>query len=394
MIIGFDAKRAFNNFTGLGNYSRTLIETLAKYYPENEYHLFTPKKIDHPRLDFIQSYPSVSVHFPTGFMRRIHPLWRSYFIANDISREKIDIFHGLSHELPLKIPKNVKTVVTIHDLIHEHYPQFYPIIDRKIYSWKFKSACEKADVVVAISEATKQDIMHFYKIEESKIKVIYQSCHPQFYTSVLPISAQNDNDFHLPNSTRSDNDPLSILNKNKHNLPKNYVLYVGTVNERKNLLGLVKSLQIIDNQLDIKLVVIGDGGDYLKKVKNYVLENHLESSVLFLSNIPFSDFPNIYRGAKALVLPSFQEGFGIPIIEALWSSCPVITSEGGCFPEAGGPDSIYINPHDSEAIAHAIERVVTDASLRERMILRGGEYVRKFHEQRIGEEWERLYRNL
>ena len=382
MIIGFDAKRAFNNFTGLGNYSRTLIETLAKYYPENEYHLFTPKIIHHPRLDFIQSYPSVSVHFPTGFMRKIHALWRSYFIANDISREKIDIFHGLSHELPLKIPKNVKTVVTIHDLIHEHYPQFYPFIDRKIYSWKFKSACEKADVVVAISEATKQDIMHFYKIEESKIKVIYQSCHPQFYEPSLE------------NAIISENTPLSILNKNKHNLPKNYVLYVGTVNERKNLLGLVKALQIIDNQLDIKLVVIGEGSEYFKKVKNYVLENDLQSSVLFLSNIPFSDFPSIYRGAKALVLPSFQEGFGIPIIEALWSSCPVITSEGGCFPEAGGPDSIYINPHDSAAIAHAIERVVTDASLRERMILRGCEYVQKFHEQRIGEELERLYMSL
>ena len=382
MIIGFDAKRAFNNFTGLGNYSRTLIETLAKYYPENEYHLFTPKKIDHPRLDFIQSYPSVSVHSPTGFMRKIHPLWRSYFIANDILREKIDIFHGLSHELPLKMPKNVKMVVTIHDLIHEHYPQFYPFVDRKIYSWKFKSACIKADVVVAISEATKQDIMHFYKIEESKIKVIYQSCHPQFYAPFLLRSAY------------SDNDPLSILDKNKHNLPKNYVLYVGTVNERKNLLGLVKALQIIDNQLDIKLVVIGDGGDYLKKVKNYVLESGMESRVLFLTNIPFSDFPTIYRQAKALVLPSFQEGFGIPIIEALWSGCPVITSEGGCFPEAGGPDSMYINPHDSEAIAHAIERVVMDASLHERMILSGREYVQKFHEQRIGEEWERLYRSL
>ena len=382
MIIGFDAKRAFNNFTGLGNYSRTLIETLAKYYPENEYHLFTPKKIDHPRLDFIQSYASVSVHFPTGFMRKIHPLWRSYLIANDISREKIEIFHGLSHELPLKMPTNVKTVVTIHDLIHEHYPQFYPFIDRKIYSWKFKSACEKADVVVAISEATKQDIMHFYKIEESKIKVIYQSCHPQFYTPLLT------------NSFHDDSNPLSILNKNKHNLPKNYVLYVGTVNERKNLLGLVKALQMIDNQLDIKLMVIGEGGDYFKKVKKYVLENNMQSRVIFLSNIPFSDFPDIYRQAKALVLPSFQEGFGIPIIEALWSDCPVITSEGSCFPEAGGPDSIYINPHDSVAIAHAIERVVTDESLRERMILRGGEYVQKFHEKRIGEEWERLYGSL
>ncbi len=369
MLIGFDAKRAFNNFTGLGNYSRTLIETLAKYYPENEYHLFTPKTNQNPRLDFLKSYPSVSVHFPTGIMRAAHPLWRAYFIRNDIKKYQIDIFHGLSHELPLNLPRNVKTVVTIHDLIHERYPEFYPFIDRKIYSWKFKSACKKADIIVAISEATKQDIIDFYHIEASKITVIYQSCHPQFYQNV----------------------PDVIDFKNKYNLPNNYLLYVGTVNERKNLLSLVKALQIVDNQLNMKLVVIGEGGDYFQKVKKYVIDNKMENRVLFYNHIPFSDFPSLYKYAQALVLPSFFEGFGIPIIEALWSGCPVITSEGSCFPEAGGPDSIYINPHNIDEIARAIERVITDENLRNQMILRGGEFVQKFHEERISAQWEKLY---
>ncbi len=386
MRIGFDAKRAFNNFTGLGNYSRTLIETLARYYPENEYHLFTPKTNQNPRLDFIKSYPSVSVYFPTGIMHSVHPLWRSYFIRNDIKKLRIDIFHGLSHELPFNVSKNVKTVVTIHDLIHERFPEFYPLTDRKIYSWKFKSACERADIVVAISEATKQDIIDFYHVDKNKIKVIYQSCHPQFY--------QNVNLSQRSQRTFLDSFLDTKAPDNTYNLPENYLLYVGTVNERKNLLGLVKALQIVDNSLDIQLVVIGEGGDYFQKVKKYVVENNMSNRVLFYNQIPFSDFPLLYKQAQALVLPSFFEGFGIPIIEALWSGCPVITSEGSCFPEAGGPDSMYINPHNIEDIARAIERVVTDQNLRKQMILRGRQFVQKFHEKIIGAEWDGLYKSL
>lgn len=372
MKIGFDAKRAFNNFTGLGNYSRTLIETLAHYYPEHEYRLYTPRYRDNPRLAFLKQYPSVSVVTPTGFNKKWRALWRSYSIKNDILRDKLDIFHGLSHELPLKIPKSVKTVVTMHDLIHEHYPQFYPFFDRKIYTAKFKYACNRADVVVAISEATKQDIIKLYGIDEHKIQVIYQSCHPQFYLNI----------------------PVTISTEISQQLPPQYLLYVGTVNERKNLLGLVKAIEMLESSVKIPLVVIGDGGEYFQKVKDYIHEKGLKSDIIFLKNVPFSDFPMIYKKAKTFILPSFQEGFGIPIIEALWSGCPVITSEGSCFPEAGGDAAIYINPHDSEAIAQAITKVLTDNELRERMILRGYTYVQRFHEKLIAEQWHQLYTEL
>ena len=179
MNIGFDAKRAFTNFTGLGNYSRTLIETLVRYYPDNAYHLFTPKTNDIPNFDFIKTQPSISIHTPLSvgtpleqYLRAFHPFWRSFSIKNEIEKANIDVFHGLSHELPFRMPKNVKTVVTIHDLIHERFPEYYPYIDRKIYSFKFKKACEMADVVVAISEQTKQDIVDFYKIDAHKILCI------------------------------------------------------------------------------------------------------------------------------------------------------------------------------------------------------------------------------
>ena len=375
MKIGYDAKRAFQNFTGLGNYSRTLIETLTTHFPENEYHLFTPKLNDIPRVTKVTTHPSVSVHLPLGSLNKKLPaLWRSYTINKDIQKTGIQIFHGLSHELPLSMPKNVRSVVTIHDLIHERYPDFYPFIDRKIYSFKFKKACQQADMVVAISQQTKRDIIDFYKIEPSKIQVIYQSCDPIFYK----------------------NRPLSNKSEivNKYNLPPQFMLYVGTINERKNLLGLLKALKVLENQQDMNLVIIGDGSAYFQKVKKYVIENGLQKRVCYVPKIDFRDLPTIYELARVFVLPSFFEGFGIPIIEALWSGTPVISSIDSCFEEAGGPDSIYIHPNDIDALAAAINGVWDNESLRSNMILRGSNFVKKFDDSSIAQQWIKLYQSL
>lgn len=381
MKIGYDAKRAFHNFTGLGNYSRTLIETLTTHFPENEYHLFTPKLNENPRVTKVTAHPSVKVHLPNGLQKKTSALWRSYAIKKDIQKSGIQIFHGLSHELPLSL-KSVRTVVTMHDLIHERYPEFYPFIDRKVYSYKFKKACQQADIVVAISEQTKRDIIDFYKIEPSKIQVIYQSCDPIFYKN--PIYSML--------APRLLGEGGIILKK--YNLPANFMLYVGTINERKNLLGLVQALKILESQQDINLVVIGEGKAYFEKVKKYVVEQGLQHRVRFIPKIDFTDLPTIYKLARIFVLPSFFEGFGIPIIEALWSGTPVISSVDSCFEEAGGADSIYINPHDIEALAASINEVWHNENLRNDMILRGGNFVQKFSDIQIGDEWIRLYKSL
>ncbi len=374
MKIGFDAKRAFHNFTGLGNYSRTLLETLADHYPTDELHLFSPKPNDSPRLKTLLDTPSVFPHFPTGFWRKMHPLWRSYGIFSDIQASGVQIFHGLSNELPIKLPPKVASVVTIHDLIFERYPNFYPRFDRFVYRQKFRRACQQADVVVAISEQTKQDIVDFYKIKSDKIKVIYQTCHRQFY---------------LQGKINSLN-KLAVLNQ--YNLPENYFLYVGTINERKNLLGIMQALKKLNKS--INLVVIGDGNAYLKTVKNYVQNNHLSNQIHWLPKVNFSDLPAIYAAAKALILPSFFEGFGIPIIESLWSGTPVITSIDSCFAEAGGDGALYINPSDNQALSDAILKINTDETLRNDLILRGSKFVQKFHEKMIGGQWQKLYSEL
>jgi glycosyltransferase involved in cell wall biosynthesis len=374
MKIGFDAKRAFQNFTGLGNYSRTLIETLAAHYPADELHLFSPKPTNSPRLKAINDAPSVKTHFPTGLWRKMHPLWRSYGILRDIQAADVSIFHGLSNELPVKLPAKVASVVTIHDLIFERFPTYYPRFDRFVYRQKFRRACQQADVVVAISEQTKRDICAFYEIKQEKVKVIYQSCHRQFYLEEKPNEAIKK----------------QILIKN--NLPDNYFLYVGTVNERKNLLRIMQALKQL--KTPIHLVVIGNGGPYLNKVKKYVIESHLTPQIHWLPKVDFADLPAIYASAKALILPSFFEGFGIPIIEALWSGTPVITSVNSVFEEAAGGGALYVNPADSASISDAIFRINTDDTLRNDLILRGGKFVEKFHEKNIAKQWHGLYEGL
>ncbi len=182
MRIGFDAKRAFSNNTGLGNYSRDAIRVLSIFYTDNKYFLYTPKAKENNRLTFLNDSTNTFVRTPQSLLNKaLKSYWRSKSIVRDLFTNKIDIYHGLSHELPIGIEKtNIKTVVTIHDLIFKRFPRNYRSIDRKTYDIKYKYAVKHADLTIAISEQTKQDIVEFYKINPENIKVIYQSCHENF----------------------------------------------------------------------------------------------------------------------------------------------------------------------------------------------------------------------
>ena len=240
MNIGFDAKRAFHNGTGLGHYSRTLIRSLSDYHPEHQYYLFNPRHSS----DFELKGNNLQEIVPTDFLSRLFSsAWRSSWVKKDLQRLKIGLYHGLSHEIPVGIERTgIKSVVTIHDLIHERYPEQYNAIDVKIYSKKFRYACEHADKVIAISEQTKRDIIEFYKTPENKITVCYQSCNPAFGEEV--------------------NEEERKRIREEYDLPEQFFLYVGSVIERKNLLNICKALFLLRNELDIPLLVIGEGGKY------------------------------------------------------------------------------------------------------------------------------------
>lgn len=365
MRIGFDAKRLWHNFTGLGNYSRTLLENLSEFYPKNDYYLYSAKTNEKQRTKLFVDSSKFIVRTPTNFGL----LWRSLRVSFALKKDKINIYHGLSAELPYGI--STPSVVTIHDLIFESHPEQYSFFDRKIYRAKAKYACKKADKIIAISEATKQDIIRFYNIDESKIEVIYQTCDDQFF---IPVSKEKVAEV-----------------KEKYNLPKEYLLYVGSVIERKNLLKIVMAYKNGDFP---PLVVVGDmKSDYANKVKSEIDQNGSEENFIFL-NPEFSDFPAIYKAAEIFLYPSAYEGFGIPIIEAMAVGTPVITSNFSSLPEAAGPHSVRLNNLSSESIQYAIENLLADQKKRTSMIETGKEYVQLFKAKKASDQLMNLYERI
>lgn len=366
MNIGFDGKRAANNLTGLGNYSRSLIAHLAIYFPQNQYFVYTPKIKDKPQINTFSQVKSVQLKLPeTKGM-----LWRSLGIKAQLIKDKIDLYHGLSHELPIGIHKTgIRSVVTIHDLIFLKFPQNYGVIDRLIYQLKTKYACKHADHIIAISEQTKQDLVALYHTDPEKIEVIYQSCDDGFKSMAT--------------------DDAKQLVKQKYQLPAKYILNVGTIETRKNLVSLVSALKNIHH--DYKLVAIGKKTSYFKLVEKEIQNLGLQNRILFLTNIPFTDLPVIYQMATVFAYPSIYEGFGIPIIEALYSNVPVVAATGSCLEEAGGPDSLYVHPHDYIALAEAINKVIANPSLQTEMKEKGSVYVKKFDNEHISRQMMQLY---
>ena len=381
MNIGFDAKRAYQNSTGLGHYSRTLISSLAAFYPHNNYYLFAPKiTTTFNTTEFKNIHPISPQNFPSSSFKSI---WRSNWVKQDLLKNGIDIYHGLSHEIPVGITKTgIKSVVTMHDLIFERYPEQYNPIDRIIYRKKFSYACNNADKIIAISLQTKQDIIDFYKIPEEKITVCYQSCNPAFNEMI--------------------SEEKKEATRQLYNLPADYYLYVGSIIERKNLLLICKALKQLNSALP--LVVIGEGSTYKQKVKAFIAENGLAQQVIFLSESPSAkssesyrsafDFPAIYQMATAMIYPSIFEGFGIPVLEALCSRLPVITSNVSCMPETGGDAALYVNPGNVYEMANAMHTVAADIELRNKMIVKGIAHASKFTQQKTTEAVMNLYQSV
>jgi glycosyltransferase involved in cell wall biosynthesis len=381
MNIGFEAKRAFTNGTGLGHYSRTLISSLATYFAEHEYFLFTPKTSSLFKVDDYSNIHTVTPqHFPSTLLKSA---WRSSWVKKDLKRLGINIYHGLSHEIPMGIQQTkIASVVTMHDLIFERYPEQYKPIDVKIYRSKFRYACQHANSVIAISQQTKEDLMAFYKVPECKIDICYQSCNPAFGNKI----------------SKQEKDIV----KKKYNLPDRFYLYVGSIIERKNLLTICKALHLLRNNNEIPLVVIGSGGGYYEKVKKYIAEKNLTDSVIFLSDKynmvegfrTAADFPAIYQQALCMIYPSLFEGFGIPVLEALWSGLPVITSNISCMPETGGNAAYYVNPHSEQEMAYAMKEIANNTILQQTMINKGFAHAQNFTQQKCAAAVMKVYNKI
>ncbi len=374
MKIGFDAKRAFHNFTGLGNYARTLIGDLSVHQPDNQYVLYTPRY--HRQLEEIQNFTSVFQGEIVLPKHSFHRLWRQFGISKVAKSNGLEIFHGLSHELTQGLKKRgIKSVVTMHDIIHRIYPQYYSNTDRKIYDYKSKKACKNADKIIAISHSTKRDVVREYGVDENKVEVIYQSCSPLFRDFF--VNYDKDNDF-----------------KERYDLPDRYLLYVGSVIERKKLLEIVQASAHQYSETGIPLVVIGSGRKYMRRVYQYVVDNDLGDQILFRSGISNIDLPYVYNGAEMLIYPSEYEGFGIPVIESMYCGTPVISSNMSSLPEVGGDMSYYLDEITSEEIYLKIKKILESSIDSQTRRTRYAEHLKKFDPKIICQQHQELYLSL
>ena len=371
MRIAFDAKRIVQNGTGLGSYGRTLVNDLSKF-DDLDLTLYAPNKGRDDLRQQITESDHLRFFFPQEKTAIGKAFWRSFGIVNQLQKDNIQVYHGLSGELPFHIKRTgIKSVVTIHDLIFLRHPEFYNKIDVLIYKWKFLQTIQEADRIIAISECTRRDICEFGQIDDNRIDVIYQSCAPRF---------QNQVDFKTINEV-----------KERYHLPEQYILSVGSIEERKNMLLAVRALSYLPS--NISLVLVGKKTKYTDTIQEFVNSNQLNDRVFIFHHVTDEELPVFYKLAKCFVYPSRYEGFGIPIIEAIHSGLPVIAATGSCLEEAGGPDCLYVSPDDPIALANAMNELLEDEYLQER-ISRAKKYITRFENTNVAEQVCKIYREL
>ncbi len=366
MHIAFDAKRLFNNHTGLGNYSRTLVSNFKENYHEEKVTLFATETANSRYYSEFKSYEIVQ----PGLTPKA--LWRSYSISKDINELRPDIYHGLSNEIPFSASKIKATkIVTIHDLFFLKYPHDFSKIDRWLYKRKTVFSCDNADHIIAISEATKADLINYLNIKEEKISVVYQSCASLF---------QN-------NETSSTSDI--------YDLPSKYFLYVGTLNKRKNIQQLLRAIAKIPKKIRIPVVVVGGGTkSFMKSLMAQIESLGISNDVVFLGSVDNQSLKQIYHGAVCTVLTSFYEGFGIPIIESLFSQTPVIVSNVSALPEAAGDCGVQIDPSNVNELVHALELFIVDTQIKNQFQLNMDRHLKQFSAKATADRLHSTYQRF
>lgn len=370
MRIGFDAKRLFVNNTGLGNYSRTLVENLHRFHPEHDLYLYAPRLVRNDRTE---------VFFESGYRLR-SPLgpakmgWRSFGMTHNLRKDGIELYHGLSHELPFNLEKSkIPSVVTIHDLLYKYFPMDFPLIDRWVYEKKFSAACSKADRIIAISEATRTDIMEHFGIQPQRIQVIYQTIHPIFrHTPVM--------------------ETISNV-REKYNLPAEFILYVGSIIRRKNLEVLIKALDLMPPKKRLPLIIVGNGKIYLDYIEQLIDDLKLHHNIIRIKNPSLDEINIFYRLASISVYPSLMEGFGLPVLESIACGTPVITTRRSSLVEAGGKVAYYIDGGDEEELAALMmQKIGTKESFGENIEVQ--RHLAQFYPERLTEQLDNLYKEV
>lgn len=371
ITIGMDAKRIVANATGLGNYGRTLVNSLTAEANGCRFILYAPDSGRDDLRGQIEPHDNVSFAYPEHARFRFQrDRWRAKGIVKDLLRDHVDIYHGLSGELPQGlVDAGIRGVATIHDLIFLRHPEWYNRADVWIYKRKFERTLREADRLIAISQCTKRDILKLSDFPEERIDVVYQSCARRYAVHVAE-------------------DKLIDVHAG-YSLPERYILNVGSIEERKNAMLALKALNYLP--YDLSLVIVGRRTPYTDQLLEYAARQGLFDRLHILYNVPDDDLPAIYQMAECFVYPSRYEGFGIPIIEAIQRGLPVVACTGSCLEEAGGPACIYVDPDDAKAMAAAIEQSIRE---REERVEKSRQYIKRFENADVASQVMAIYKRL
>ncbi len=354
--------------TGIGNYTFCLIEKLNELDIVNDYTFLWTDNRPAPHIPFTRNYS----HYFLPKDDERETLEMPYWLAE----ERADIFHLPQNGFRIPNTKTCKIVVTVHDLIPYVLPEMVRSSFLKRFITEMPQIVEQADRLITVSEASKNDILRIFKVNPAKVVVIPSA--PSGYFRRLP--------------KQETKQKLALM----YGIKKPYLLYIGGLNPRKNVMELIHAYYKIYRELPAgqKLLIFGPEGRHLDRLQMLVQSLGLEEEVIFPGFIKSEDLPLFYNGADLFVYPSLYEGFGLPPIEAMACGTPVITSNVSSLPEVVGDAALKINPYDTLELAQGIFRVLNDESLREVLIKKGLKHSRKYNWSRIAAEVLKVYQDL
>jgi len=369
MIIGLEARWITFEKTGFGRYAFNLLKELSKIDHENRYLIYLNREYQNEQIFLKENFKKI-------FIKNIPEIYKHVCIPFDIiSRNRnISLFHFLYNAPSLYMP--CPYILTIHDVSYKYIPEMISFKNRFSIFLQLKLNAKRSKKIIAVSESSKKDIIKFFNVNEDKIDVIYEGVDESFRNKV------------------DENKRKTIINK--YELPKKFILYVGTYLPHKNLETLLCAFHSLKTNTDIKhkLVLAGKKGKNYSVIAKLISDFNLEKDVLRLGFIPDDDLPVIYNLSELFVFPSLYEGFGLPILEAMSCGVPVLASASSCLPEIGGDAAEYFRPKDIEALGKKIFKIIKNSNLKVELREKGFQRAKLFSWSRMAEKTLELYERV
>ena len=377
MRIGIDISRTIEEGTGVGYYAKNLVHALAKVDSENDYLLYGMFYDCYPKewkKAAVPKSPNFRLHQKHSLSWLVRKRWENDGRHKEKLVGGIDILHSTAFTMPPVF--SPKVIVTIHDLSIFALPQHHTEANYQFVTKNVHQAARRANAVIADSENTKREIRRFLHVPDEKMEVIYLAAHENFHVKCHPNFIE-----HI---------------RHKYALRKPYFLTVGSIEPRKNLASALIAFKALleIRRIDYQFVIAGGKGWKNESFYRLLKKLNIDDYLVFTGYVPEEDLPALYQGAEAFVYPSFYEGFGLPVLEAMSAGTPVITSNTSSLPEVAGDAALLVNPKEIFDLYEAMEALVIRPSLREELKKKGLEQSKKFTWEKTARQTLEIYQKI